>query len=48
MLARVFRYIDFLLVVAGLGAVGYGLHLAYPPSAFIVVGAALMWMGLPD
>lgn len=29
----------------GLGLVGYGLYAVYPPLAFIVVGAALFWIG---
>lgn len=29
----------------GLALVGYGLHVIYPPAAFIVVGAALFWIG---
>lgn len=32
-------------VFSGLALVGYGLFSVYPPAAFIVVGAALFWMG---
>lgn len=33
-------------VFGGLGCVGYGLHAIYPPAAWIVVGAALFWLGI--
>lgn len=31
--------------LGGLGMVGYGLSLIYPPAAYIVCGAALFWLG---
>lgn len=33
------------LAFGGLGLVGYGLHMIYPPAAFIGIGAALFWLG---
>lgn len=33
------------LAFGGLGLMCYGLHLVYPPSAFIAGGAALFWLG---
>lgn len=32
-------------VFGGLALVGYGLYAIHPSAAFIVVGAALFWMG---
>lgn len=29
----------------GLGMVGYGISLIYPPAAWIVCGAVLFWLG---
>lgn len=29
----------------GLGMVGYGISLIYPPAAYIVCGAVLFWLG---
>lgn len=29
----------------GLGMVGYGISLIYPPAAWIVCGTALFWIG---
>lgn len=29
----------------GLGMVGYGISLIYPPAAWIVVGTVLFWLG---
>lgn len=31
--------------LGGLGMVGYGLSLIYPPAAYIVCGAVLFWLG---
>lgn len=31
--------------LSGLGMVGYGLSLIYPPAAYIVCGAVLFWLG---
>ena len=42
------RYLNVLLVAGGLCAVAMGLHMIYPPLAFIATGAALFYMGLPD
>lgn len=33
------------IAFGGLAMVGYGLHLIYPPAAWIGVGAALFWLG---
>lgn len=33
------------IAFGGLGMVGYGVHLIYPPAAFITVGAVLFWLG---
>ncbi|MGE0460911.1 MAG: hypothetical protein AB7Q16_06040 [Vicinamibacterales bacterium] len=39
---------DELFLAAGLGLLGYGLSLTpWPPVAFIVPGAVLVWMALP-
>jgi len=39
---------DELFLAAGLGLLGYGLWLTpWQPAAFIVPGAALVWMALP-
>lgn len=35
-----------IVTFGGLGMVGYGLSLIYPPAAYIVCGAALFWMGV--
>jgi hypothetical protein len=40
--------LDAIFVLGGLGGVGYGCYQIYEPSAFIVVGAALVWIGMPD
>ena len=34
-----------MLAFGGLSMVGYGLHLIYPPAAWLGVGAALFWLG---
>lgn len=31
--------------LSGLGMVGYGLSLIYPPAAYIVCGSVLFWLG---
>jgi len=33
------------LAFGGLAVLCYGLHMVYPPSAFIAGGAALFWLG---
>lgn len=33
------------IAFGGLGMVGFGLHLIYPPAAYIVCGAVLFWLG---
>lgn len=40
--------INLLLVVGGIGLVGYGVWQIYPPAAYITVGAALVAAGLPS
>lgn len=40
--------INVIFTFAGLAGVGYGAWSIYEPAAFIVVGGALIWMGLPD
>ena len=40
--------INVIFTFTGLASVGYGAWVVYPPSAFVVVGVALIWMGLPD
>lgn len=35
-----------LFVFAGLGVLGYGLWLMYPPMAYVVTGAALFLLGV--
>lgn len=34
-------------LVAGFLLMGYGLWLVFPPAAFIICGALLIWVGLP-
>jgi hypothetical protein len=34
-----------IVALGGLGMVGYGLSLIYPPAAFIVCGSVLFWLG---
>lgn len=36
------------LVVSGIACVGYGAWLVYQPAAYVVVGCALVWLGLPE
>jgi hypothetical protein len=43
-LANLLDLRDF-LAFGGLAMVGYGLHLIYPPAAWIGIGAALFWLG---
>ncbi len=38
-------FID-LLIFGGMAMLFYGLHQAYPPAAYVVVGAALIFLGL--
>ncbi|HSH84363.1 MAG TPA: hypothetical protein VK979_04305 [Guyparkeria sp.] len=33
---------------AGIASIGYGAWQVYEPVAFILVGAIVFWMGLPD
>jgi len=35
-----------LFCFGGLGLLAYGLHLVYPPAAYIAPGAILLWMGV--
>jgi hypothetical protein len=42
------KYLNLSLVTGGLCALAMGMHMIYPPLAFIVVGAILFWIGLPD
>ncbi|POP53074.1 hypothetical protein [Zhongshania marina] len=37
-----------LLVVIGIAAIAYGIWQVFPPASYVFVGAALIWMGLPD
>lgn len=37
-----------LLVVGGIGTASYGIWQIFPPAAYIFLGAALVWMGLPE
>lgn len=41
--------IDFrdLIVFSGIGLIGVGAHMIYEPSAFIVCGSMLFWLGRP-
>lgn len=34
-----------ILAFTGLGLLCYGLHMIYPPAAFIAGGSALFWLG---
>lgn len=34
------------IVLAGVCAVGYGAWQIYPPTAYIAVGLALIWLGI--
>lgn len=42
------RHANALALALGLGGIGYGCWLVYEPMAFLIVGAVLLWMGLPD
>lgn len=33
------------IAFGGLGMVGYGISMIYPPAAYIVCGAVLFWLG---
>jgi hypothetical protein len=33
------------LAFGGLGVMCYGLHLVYPPAAYIAGGAVMLWLG---
>lgn len=35
-------------IATGLGAIGYGAWQVYEPAAFVLVGAIVFWMGLPE
>lgn len=39
---------NMIFVSTGIGLIGYGAWLIYPAAAFIVVGAAVGFLGLPD
>ena len=34
-------------IIAGAVMVFYGLHLVFPPAAFIVIGCGLIYLGFP-
>jgi hypothetical protein len=36
-----------IFIVLGDVLLGKGLHMIYPPLMFIVIGAAIIWLGLP-
>lgn len=42
------RGLNALLIVLGIAAIAYGLWQVFAPAAYVFVGAALIWMGLPD
>jgi hypothetical protein len=37
---------DFLIIFGGI-FLGKGLYMIYPPSMFIIIGVAVIWLGLP-
>jgi len=39
---------DELLIVVGLALLARGFWLAWPPAAYIVPGALILWMALPS
>lgn len=45
---KVKRAVDMtdVFVFSGIGCVGYGLSQIYPPSAWVVVGISLFWLGV--
>jgi hypothetical protein len=42
------KIMNAILILSGIGLVGYGAWQIYPPAAYIVVGIAVFWMGLPE
>ena len=40
--------VNTLFTFGGIALVGYGAYQIYIPSAFIVVGAVMFYIGLPD
>ena len=48
MSAWILRHLNAMFMAGGLGSLGFGAWLVYEPLAFLVVGASLLWMGLPE
>ena len=48
MIAGLLRHLNAMCMACGLGGIGYGAWLIFEPAAFLVVGAVLLWMGLPE
>ncbi len=48
MSAWILRNLNAVCIGCGLSGIGYGLWQVYAPSAFAVVGAVLLWAGLPE
>ena len=40
--------VNVVFTFSGVSLIGYGAFLIYKPSAFVVVGLILFWMGIPD
>ena len=47
-LAGARQSINAVFVLGGLASVGFGAWQVYPPAAYMVVGAVVIYMGLPD
>lgn len=41
------EYVRDACLLAGFFMIGYGLWLIYPPSALIICGAMVLWVGIP-
>lgn len=48
LIALAVRGFNGVLVIGGIGCAGYGIWQVYEPAAYIFVGVAMVWMGLPD
>lgn len=48
MTAWIMRHLNAMFMAGGLGTLAYGGWLVYEPLAFLLVGAVLLWMGLPE
>lgn len=47
-ITAVVRGFNAALVIGGIACAGYGIWQVYEPAAYVFVGVAMVWMGLPD